>query len=141
MTNRYIPPLPFVTWDAEAETHSIDANKCVTLMFNAYLEAAEFFDKPEDEDEDWSDASFSTATMDLAWFECCAFLQLARWHIKDWTMEQLGRDFWLTRTGAGSGFWDKAFGTEESRQALTKLAKVFGETSIYLGDDERLYIG
>lgn len=139
MTNKYIPPLPFVTWDEEAEAHLNDANKCVTLMFDAYLECAEWADKPEE--EDWSDAGFSTETMDHAWFDCCAFLQLARWHIKDWSMEQLGRDFWLTRNGHGAGFWDRTLGTEENRQVLTKIAKIFGEVNIYKGDDGRLYIG
>jgi hypothetical protein len=127
--NRYIPPIPFITWDAEAGDHTIDANKCVTLMFNAYLECAEWADKPED--EDWDSYGFYSESMDLAWFECCAFLHLAEWNTQDWTMEQLGRDFWLTRNGHGAGFWDRDIGTEDSRSKLTELSKVFGMRSIY----------
>lgn len=136
-TMRYIPPLTWVTWEFNTETHSRDANNCVTEMFKAYLEAAEFFDKPEE--EDWSDAEFSAEAKDFAWFECCMFLQLAKWHIKDWTMEQIGHDLWLTRNGHGAGFWDRDFGTKESRDKLTEVSKTMGERDIYLGDDGLIY--
>ncbi|UCV26747.1 hypothetical protein [Ferribacterium limneticum] len=107
-------------------------------MVQAYLEAAVFFDKPEE--EDWGDEEFASAAFDNAQFECVAFLKLAKWHIKDWEMEQLGHDFWLTRNGHGAGFWDRDFGDEHSRKALTELSKVFGETDIYKGDDGLLYV-
>lgn len=136
-TLRYLPPLPYVTWDSDAESHNRDANERVTEMFNAYLEAAEFFDKPDE--EDWSDVEYSAEAKDYAWFECCMFLRLAKWHIKDWEMEQLGHDLWLTRNGHGAGFWDRDFGTEESRSALTAASKTMGERGIYLGDDGLIY--
>lgn len=138
MTNKYIPPLCNVTWDAEMEAHLNDADKCVHMMVSAYLTCAEWADRPDD--EGWSEAEFSQEAKDLAWFECCAFLRLAKWHIKDWTMDQLGHDFWLTRNRHGAGFWDRDFGTEESRQALTKLSDVFGEIDLVMGDDGLLYL-
>lgn len=136
MTNRYIPELPYLTWDGKA--HTRDANKLVTEMFNAYLHCAEWADKPED--EDWGEASFSTEVMDLAWFECCAFLRLAGPHIQDWTMEQIGHDFWLTRNHHGAGFWDRDIATKGVRDKLTAIAQMFGECSPYIGDDGNIWI-
>lgn len=47
-----------------------------------------------------------------------------------------GHDFWLTRCGHGAGFWD---GDWTCGDVLTKAAKSFGETSLYVGDDGRVY--
>lgn len=114
------------------QAHLNKADKCVQMMVDGYLECAVWADKPEA--EDWSDLEFSQEAKDLAWFECTAFLRLARWHINDWSMAQLGHDFWLTRNGHGAGFWDRDFGTEESRQAMTKLSQLFGEANVFEQD-------
>ncbi len=49
-----------------------------------------------------------------------------------------GHDFWLTRNGHGSGFWDREYPSSISR-ALTGAAHAFGEFDIYVGDDGKLY--
>lgn len=43
--------------------------------------------------------------------------------------EQAGHDFWLTRQGHGSGFWDRDDDTwsEPAREALTAACEHFGE--------------
>ena len=127
--NTYTPRLPFVTWNGAEQAHTFNAETEVGHMVAAYLEAAVWADKPDD--EDWSDANWSTQAIDLAYFDCCAFLHLARSHINDWTMEQLGHDFYLTRNGHGAGFWDRDFGTKESRDTMTDLSKIFGEACPY----------
>lgn len=40
--------------------------------------------------------------------------------------EYAGHDFWLTRAGHGTGFWDGDW-TEHAGDVLTKTAKAFGE--------------
>lgn len=56
----------------------------------------------------------------------------------DFEPSQVGHDFWLTRNGHGSGFWDgdwpKGLGAE-----LTLLAKTFGAHDLYIGDNGKLY--
>ena len=131
--NTYTPRLPFVTWNDAEQAHTFNAETEVGHMVAAYLEAAVWADKPDD--EDWSNANWSTQALDLAYFECCAFLRLAKWHIKRWDMEQLGHDFWLTRNGHGTGFWAREFGTEENRDALTELSRTFGPSYVYMADD------
>lgn len=54
--------------------------------------------------------------------------------------EQLGHDFWLTRTGEGSGFFARSELDDTLRKKLTKLADTFNEVYIYVGDDNKLYI-
>jgi hypothetical protein len=52
--------------------------------------------------------------------------------------EQAGHDFWLTRNGHGSGFWDGDWPEPEASE-LTKASKAFGEYELYVGDDGKLY--
>lgn len=57
-------------------------------------------------------------------------------HVDDFS--RIGNDFWLTRNFHGSGFWD---GDYANGDLLTDIAQAFGETYIYLGDDDKIYIG
>jgi len=53
-----------------------------------------------------------------------------------WSDEQAGHDFWLTRNGHGSGFWDRGYGQpdeiKEIGKQLTKAAKSYGTFDLYL---------
>lgn len=48
------------------------------------------------------------------------------------TLDQVGHDFWLTRNGHGTGFWDRpeVYGEEQAAK-LTELAKTFIEVNLY----------
>lgn len=52
--------------------------------------------------------------------------------------ENAGHDFWLTRNGHGAGFWDGDW-TEPQAERLTAASKVYGEVSLYIGDDGRIH--
>lgn len=56
--------------------------------------------------------------------------------IDHYAIEQAGHDFWLTRNGHGTGFWDRSddiyFGFQDF---FTKISEMHGEVHIYLGDD------
>ena len=137
--NTYTPPMPYVTWDYNKEDHIFDAESRVRTMVDAYLEAAVWAEKPDE--EDWDGANWSQSALDLAHFDCCAFLRLAKGNIKGWDMSQLGHDFWLTRNGHGVSFVDRDFSGGFERKELYDLAKVFKEEYVYLGDDGKLYLG
>lgn len=47
--------------------------------------------------------------------------------------ELAGHDFALTRNGHGAGFWDRGLG--EVGERLSDLARLYGESSWYVGDD------
>ena len=53
--------------------------------------------------------------------------------------EQAGHDFALTRNGHGVGFWDRDYLTEEVSDRLTNASHKFGETYLYVGDDNMIY--
>lgn len=52
--------------------------------------------------------------------------------------EQAGVDFWLTRNGHGSGFWDGDWSEPEATN-LTSGSKKFGGYNLLVGDDGRIY--
>lgn len=52
--------------------------------------------------------------------------------------ERLGHDFWLTRSGHGTGFWDRGLG--ELGNKLTKATESFGSSDAYVGDDGKIWI-
>jgi len=55
------------------------------------------------------------------------------------TDEQNGHDFWLTRNGHGTGFWDRGYGLVGER--LTEACRPYGSVDLYVGDDGKIYAG
>jgi hypothetical protein len=91
-------------------------------------------DEPLDRDHDLSDISDGTIAEAIE--DCTAFRESAGDMLAEWSDEQAGHDFWLTRNGHGAGFWDRGrkFGDE-----LSDLARPFGDVYLYVGDDGKVY--
>lgn len=51
--------------------------------------------------------------------------------------ENVGHNFWLSRNGHGTGFWDRGLG--ELGDQLDAAAKKFGEDDLYVGDDDKIH--
>jgi len=60
-----------------------------------------------------------------------------------------GHDFWLTRNGHGTGFWDRYMDLKDASDRdkakvagdkLTEACKKFGECHLYVGDDGKIYL-
>lgn len=51
---------------------------------------------------------------------------------------QVGYDFCLTRSGAGTGFWDRGLG--ERGKWLTKMSKSYGDQCAQVGSDDLVYV-
>ena len=51
---------------------------------------------------------------------------------------EAGQDFWFTRNGHGAGFWDGDW-PERAAYRLTESARSYGEMSLYVGDDGKIY--
>lgn len=59
------------------------------------------------------------------------------------TAGHAGHDFWLTRNGHGSGFWDEGhhgFIANIALDLLTKASKPYGSSDLYLGDDGEIHV-
>lgn len=52
-------------------------------------------------------------------------------------LEHAGHDFWLTRNGHGTGFWDRGLG--ELGERLSKASKVYGSVDLIVGDDGKIH--
>lgn len=108
-------------------------------------------------------SGYLTAALDLAIDDCCfgiAIFELpdkikaTAWadckyffdrygkdvsNLKDgYTWKSAGVDFFLTRNGHGSGFWDMGLG--QSGEELSALAREFGACDIDVGDDGGLFL-
>lgn len=60
--------------------------------------------------------------------------------ITEENVQQAGHDFWLTRNGHGTGFWDTPppFWTKEQGEILTALSQEYGE--IYIAQNANGFI-
>lgn len=122
----------------------------LALMLQGYLEAA-FWSSTDDDGKSFEYRDFhelAVSALQAASDDCAMFLARCEasninwWednppHREHTIAEVLGHDFWLTRNGHGAGYWDgdwEIFGDD-----LTDVAKTFGETDLYVGDDGLLY--
>ena len=99
----------------------------------------------------WSSTDDSGEPLDAAYYvsdlapetlgrmreDCEAFRNANAALLADWTLDQAGHDFWLTRNHHGAGFWDRG---RLNGDELTAAAHAFGEQDLYVGDDGRLYL-
>ncbi len=137
---------------AEILNESVDLNELVSPLeydefTRAYMEAMLWAESDDNGDSfssnydvtDFSEEALATIRTDCAHFQEAANLST----IDETDMQDVevmaGHDFWLTRVGHGSGFWDGDW-PESLGAELTELSEKFGEQYIYAGDDGELYI-
>ena len=56
----------------------------------------------------------------------------------EFSYEQMGHDFWLTRNRHGAGFWDGDW-PDDVGDRLAAASHAFGEFDLYVGDDGLIY--
>ena len=61
--------------------------------------------------------------------DCLAFLNANICYLSDDQLAQAGHDFWLTRNGHGTGFWDRPEIYGHYAERFTKVSENFGEVS------------
>lgn len=93
--------------------------KNVADIIHHYLHAALWTE--ELESYDLKQIHATSVTQALA--DCNSFVEKADSLLDELTEEQIGHDFWLTRCGHGSGFWDRGLG--EVGDKLTAICKEF----------------
>lgn len=122
----------------------IETPAAPAAMVGAYIECALWsstYSTEDSEDNNMDDGEHDLAPETRAAMEadCTAFLAYcAATGVTrdDWEDSQLGHDFWLTRNGHGTGFWDR--GLPEGK-ALSDASKTFGSADLYIGDDGLIY--
>lgn len=104
-------------------------------VLDAYIECA-LWSTPGMEGDPFEHLDESGCEVNLVTYadmqaDCSLFLSLMPDNPLD--DQQVGHDFWLTRNGHGTGFWDRGLG--KVGEQLTQLAKQFGEFELYVDDD------
>lgn len=114
------------------------------IMLEAYIECA-LWSSTNDEDIPLEDlygpedlAPEALKSMEKDCNDFLALIDETQTDRSNWTDEQLGFDFWLTRNGHGAGFQDRA--DEENGRILTDLADTFGSSNLYERYDGWLYV-
>ena len=90
-------------------------------------------------DANYDIEDFSEEALDRVQKDCQAFQERAFNELDESELppDYQGHNFWLTRNGHGTGFWDR--GLEELGDKLTEQSESFGECWIYVGDDGLIY--
>ena len=107
----------------------IEPNETEQSFIDAYFDAVYFTDGGPDnplEDPELSAYDIRRGTID-----CLAFFAANGYMIGADDIDHAGHDFWLTRNGHGTGFWDRADTYGEYRaKKLTANAEVFGVVDV-----------
>lgn len=110
-------------------------------MARAYLACALWTatdENGEDMDHQYDVSDFSPLAVTEAQGVCADFAESAGDDLSGLDDEQTGHDLWLTRNRHGTGFWDRGLG--DVGQRLTDLARPYGSSDVYVGEDGKLYL-
>lgn len=101
----------------------------------AYIEAALW---TSGLDKNYTINDFTGPTLKKMMDDCEDFQLLNKEELDVMSNDKMaGHDFWLTRNGAGAGFWDKELGDVGDR--LTDAAHKYKEFSLVADDDGKIY--
>jgi len=107
-------------------------------FLNAYIEAA-LWSTGDGDLESLEAFEIAEETKAEMAKDCLNFLEDNKALLDGLDVKQCGHDFWLTRNGHGCGFYDGDY-PEPKATLLTEASDKFGECSLYLGDDDLVYI-
>lgn len=109
-------------------SYTVTANKRETDFIDGYIQAI-YFTETGDTHQPDPDAHLDPEFLRESISDCLAFLNHNICYLSDDQLDLAGHDFWLTRNGHGTGFWDRPemYGCYAER--FTKVSENFGEVS------------
>ena len=111
-------------------------------FIEAYIEAMIFTETPDDSrlERVWQRADFADEAKRQIVKDCLTFIEdVPEFDTAyGYEIESMGHDFWLTRNGHGSGFWDGDW-PEKEGVYYTKLSEKAGISAVYLSRG-KLYV-
>lgn len=115
--------------------------RALDAFTQGYIEAAFFADCPAD--ENWtldmiSEEEFAAIEEHCAEFQDRNRIVLESVYSKGYNESKAGRDYWFTRQGHGSGYWDGDCPEPEASK-LVNASMMAGQVFPYLGDDGFIY--
>lgn len=112
-----------------------------------YIECALWINDPRKMQGEWYQhdgaeiSDIDAATLDMMEADCLHFQKSESrygFNTIDIDLYRAGMDFFLTRNGHGSGFWDGRWEEKEGKR-LTAVSKAYGSFDLYIGDDGKYY--
>lgn len=112
----------------------IEPNKREACFIKAYFEAVYFTDTGDSE-QPTVDQPLCEVFKRESVIDCLCFFGRYESYLSDDNLEQAGHDFWLTRNGHGTGFWDRpeVYGLTYANM-FTDIAESFGEVDAYFDE-------
>lgn len=107
-------------------TRLIIPNEKETTFINAYIEAI-YFTETGDVDQPQKNSKLDEFFERESIIDCLAFYSRIELYLPTDSIAQAGHDFWLTRNGHGSGFWDRKEIYGNLSDTFTLLSKEFGQ--------------
>lgn len=109
-------------------------------MLRGYIECALFADLPEEHIGEFGSEDINQDSLIDAYKDVNNFSKKAYRYLKNMDKEMLnnvGMDFWYTRNGHGTGFFDREsyYGVEVASK-LEEIAKAFPEKNVFVESDE-----
>ena len=108
-----------------------------------YIKSA-FWTSDEELGDDASYDKMNVASIEKIMHDCEQFQRSQQNNLEEYfdhgfDEEQAGHDFWLTRNGHGTGFWDRKVDKAAAEQ-LSDAARGFGPSDLYWGDDKAIHV-
>ena len=116
----------------------------IEKMTSNYLESALFTDEErlkEDVNDEYLDLEISNALKSNAKLDCTEFIKRcieSNITLDGYNLSQLGHDFWLTRNGHGTGFWDRKEIYRGNADDLSKIASTFGTVNLFIDSSGKI---
>lgn len=109
-----------------------------TALWSSTCDTGDFAGDQSFLDENYDLDDISQSLKDSSKADLIAFLESTNELLEDndFNREYVGHDFWLTRNGHGTGFWDRDY---KHGDKLTELSKPFGTVDLYVGADGLVY--
>jgi hypothetical protein len=101
-------------------------------FFNAYLEGIDFTETG-DIDQPESCAELDDDFLRESLIDCLAFYSRIACYLSDDEITQAGHDFWLSRNGHGTGFFDRGYPMADKFQTY---AEAYGQVHAVFDDYE-----
>lgn len=122
-----------------------DRYAALSQLAQGYVEAM-YFTSTGPDDDDLAEAAFddlASEAMESIVSDCDAFAAQAEPMITFPSEllddHRMGRDFWYSRSGAGTGFWARDE-LGDAAERLDRIATGFTTTDLYRGDDGLIYL-
>lgn len=105
-----------------------------SMLFDGYMNAIEFTDTDNLDFPEYHGAPYAEDFLISCREDCAGFLDDNKELIAQsgLTYEEVGHDFWLTRNGHGTGFWDRGLGAVGTM--LSCASEMFGSVDLYVDD-------